>query len=223
MTNSPNDLEAFESAILSAGTTTKSVIAWDELGRLLKKAPPALAEKEFVALVIDGVNGRKLSGTQWDQLIGLQVVDRDVKIQQGDLVLDPSQVAVKLPETMRSNLERAFVTIIEGSEADRSALAAIAAARASANVLIVPSLSRRERRDRYIASSIAGALVYGVYLLSGPYADSLCRCGYSKCGKFFLKRRTKKRGAPARKYCSPAHGRLGDNEKAAERMKRVRE
>jgi hypothetical protein len=221
MSGNFTDIEDFESH-LNAAANTSDLIAWDKLRERLDAAPAALNDHDFVDLILAAANGRKPSRRQWNQLVGLEI------LQGGD-----EQRGVGFPPRVQNRVVVALTVIVNASlrdatSVDKRRLANLRTALATlvnVRVLVSPSWSPRgERRDRIIATDIWGAVAYGLRVLADPsFAHKLCRCKYSGCQKFFLERRADSgRGAPISKYCNAEHRRLGDREESAKRMEQRR-
>lgn len=190
---------------------TSDVIKWDKLRAKLDTAPLPLSNRGYCSLLVDAANRKKLSGTKWNQLVGLQIQkNRD-------------QDKVALREDVRDGLADVLNLMAEGTNRDRAAIREQVGKVVQRSVVLVPTWTATGRRDQLIATGIPGAIAYGIHLLSTEFDGLLCRCQYSKCRKFFFKRKGKGgRGARRRKYCTTKHGELGDREKAAERMRQKR-
>lgn len=201
--------------IMFADANTWDVVDWPKLRARLRHAPLPLSPRGHAELITDLANGKYVTGARWSQLIGVQ------------FVAGADSLEVPFPATARADLRKMLTFITDGTAKERGELERWAAEQASTSVLISPSWSiEHGRRDRVIAANMTAAVVYGIWLLSdrrGEFEGTLCRCRYSKCGRFFFKRLGKSGlGAPWRRYCSARHRQLADREQARERMQRVR-
>ena len=70
---------------LFLGADASRTVDWEKLRAELKDAPLPLTEKGHVAVLIDFANGKKVTGTRWNQFVG-------ARIQSGG-----DQLAVALP------------------------------------------------------------------------------------------------------------------------------
>lgn len=203
-----------QSALLFAANTD-DVVDWSLLGEKLQHAPLELSAKQRVMVLLDLANGRKVTSRRWNQFVGLS-------IQKG-----ADDVAFSLPANVLPRIVHNLALIAEGTTEEKGNAARAIASEIGGNILIAPDwLPRRGRQDRIIARNMESAIVYGLWLLTDKHSElvgALCRCKYSACRKFFLKRPGKGgRGAPGRSYCSTKHGSLADREQARERMRRNR-
>jgi hypothetical protein len=98
---------------------------------------------------------------------------------------------------------------------------------ASRNNLIRRRWSDSGHVDQIISRNINGALAYALWLIADGslrFRAALCRCEFSQCGRYFLEQRPLSGpGAPRRKHCTLAHGRMADIEKAKARMQERRD
>jgi hypothetical protein len=179
---------------------------WARLDDWSKSPPAALSDRERVELLIELANGKAVTGAKWNALAGVTVV-RGADAQ-------PIQPYPKARAWLESCLAAALAPTA------RRHVFARAARVCNGQVVLVPD-SRPGAKQRIIARHVSAALAYSVMLLTddrGEFADKLLRCPYSQCRRFFFKR-TGVRGSPL-KACIKEHGRLADNEKAVERMRR---
>jgi len=207
----------FQNALLLGGTNV--ILDWEKLSAQIAQSPPPLGEQEYCERVLQIANGAELSIFQWNQLVGLSIVNvRSNSTAQSLLIPAPPDRVAWLRESLAA--------FIDGSEATKKAISASVASDLNTNrVFIIPSYSSKHgRRDRVIATGVNSALVYGLWLLfdaNRVYAEKLRRCQYSGCPAFFFKN-TETGGAPVRMYCSDEHAELGMREAARQRMQKLR-
>lgn len=189
------------------------VVDWDALHQQLQHLSP-LSDSDRVSMLLAAANTGQLSAAQWSALIGLPA-------SKG-----ADQSVVPLPEVaswLRSHLD----TVVTGPRARINRLREEAAAAITGRIVLAPVMTKRGRRDHVvIADGIRGALFFAMLIVIESHLEGrhhVCRCRFSKCGQFFLKRFQSGAGAPARKYCSDEeHARLGDREQAQQRMAKLR-
>ena len=203
-------------SVLMAAANRDDVVNWSKLEEELKAAPAPLSAKGHVSVLLDLANGRKIPASRWNQFVG-------VKILGGE-----DDIPVALPDGMLKHVTNNMSVLAEGTARKRADAERLIAEDVSGNVLIAPAWSAEHGLyDRVIARDMMGAVVYGYWLLTdrrSELAGALCRCRYSKCRKFFLKRPGKGgKGAPTRRYCTAKHRELADRENARERMRRKRQ
>ena len=183
---------------------------WNRLSDWLKAPPGALSDRERVELLLEVANGKGLTGAQLNALTGATMV----RVRGAD------SHKILPPPTARSWVERGVVAALTPTA--RRRVFANSARECNGQVVLVPDLGA-SGKYRIIAHGPLMALTYSIMILTddrGEFASKLLRCPYSRCKRFFLKR-TGLVGPPL-KACTKEHGRLADNEKAVDRMRRRR-
>jgi hypothetical protein len=197
--------------LLALAVSTADVIDWRKLQQRLSESPPGLKHSERVRVLLQVANGYCVTARQVNQLAGLTL------FRGNDAGM------LRLPDEHCAPLRAGMHILTEGTDAEREELIRDVTRTASELMVVVPTLQPNGvRADRIVAASVGAGLAYGLALLLDPalpYARTLRRCPYSRCGRFFLV--SGARGAPP-KYCRQSHSRLGDRERAAERMTRLR-
>ena len=203
-------------SILLAAANRDDLVDWSKLKEELNSAPAPLSANGHVSVLVDLANGRKIPAHRWNQFVGIQILRGDDKIR------------VALPDGMLKHVTHNMTVLAEGTTEQRVNAERAIAEEVHGSVLVIPAWSaKRGHYDRVIARDMSAAVIYGFWLLTdhrSELAGTLCRCRYSKCRKFFLKRPGRGgKGAPTRRYCSPKHRESADRENARERMRRKRQ
>lgn len=204
--------DVFSALALSA---RPAAINWAELGRYLQDAAP-LSDRDRVRLLLDAANAGRLAASQWRALAGFAAgkgADVSVKLPEATVAWLRSRLQALLP-VPAGQVNKALRRL---QEEIRTAIVG--------RVVLVPVITKDGRANHVIADGVTGAILYGLWLAverqtngEGGGEEQLCRCDYSQCGTFFLKRHRKGPGAPKYRFCSEAHAVEGDREKARERM-----
>jgi len=220
----PTSVEAKFAALVTqwalAGNTS-DVIEWEKLPAKVRDAPEPISEGERCRLMLRVANAGALTAHEWNQLVGVRIL----RTRSASGAEPDDARSLPMPPDRLAWLRRWLGVIVSGKPTERAELMEITAKEASERVLIFPTWKPgRERADRVIARNVPSALCYGIWLLADTtrhYSRDLCRCNYSACGEFFMKR-TSGPGAPVRRFCSEAHAEAGDREAAQRRMAKIR-
>jgi hypothetical protein len=168
-----------------------------------------LTERDFVQYLLDSVNAGRITRQRWASWVsGAELPgsdDASVAIDS-DAALWLEQIVSDLPKARRAMRAR-WESAVNGK------------------LILIPRLDSRGVTYREIAGSLGVAMGYAFVLLldpTKPFGKDLCRCGYSKCQKFFFVQKVPGVTRVRRRSCSAEHAVLMDAEDAANRMARLR-
>jgi hypothetical protein len=175
-----------------------------------------LTDRDLVQFLLDYANQGRISRKRWASWV-----------TGADLPGD-DDASVGLGEEGQASLREWLTEIVEDLPAARQSQAAKWASAINGRFVMVPRLGTRGGSSGLTYRVIAPlgiAIGYAFALLLDPtkkLGEDLCRCKYSKCGKFFFVERKPGQRRVRRLSCSPEHGGLMDAEDAANRMARMR-
>lgn len=192
------ELHPIGAALLLAGNTG-DLIQWDLLPGRLQSSGPAISDVERVRLLVSLANGKTLSGRQWNQLVGLSIMQ------------NVSEKGVPITPEHRASIRAALSLCLSESAGEKTL--GIAEENLSGRLLLHPE----GNTQRVIARGTHDALVYAI--TRAARAGNVRQCALEECGDFFFLRTS--RGAPP-KYCSTECSSNADTQSAAERMRSLR-
>lgn len=185
-------------------------------GRAALRDGPWLSDRDFVQFLLDYVNEGQITRKRWASWV------------TGAHVAGDDDAAIALGDEGRASLNGWLEEIVEDVASARLAMASKWASAINGKFILIPRLGSRGGSSGLtyrVVASLAVAIGFAFALLLDPakkLGEDLCRCNYSKCGKFFFVERVPGQTRPRRLSCSPEHGALMDAEDAANRMARMR-
>jgi hypothetical protein len=191
---------------LAVVATTSRIIHWNAFREWLEVAPAPLTDRERIELLIRIANEESVTGAQLNALVGAQVVG------------GADQRRVPIPELARNWIRAGLLTALRDPRRAFTESKRLS----EASVVVVPTNHHGEQKARIIAENVQAAVAHTIILLTdkkSPLAGQLLQCPYTRCHRFFLRHPRTKSGRPLL-ACRLEHGRLADNERAAERMRR---
>lgn len=193
---------------LAFAANTDNLIRWEELRGRLQGAPPGISRSDRCNWVVRLANGERLPLPVINELVGTTVINGG----RGQ--------SVHVHPDFLEYIRFALTTIASGSRQAQTKLRESLVQTVNAYTVVVPMWSESGGYgERVIAAGAGPAIAYSIWVLLQDGRE-LCQCQYSNCGKFFF--RPEVVGRPRTSYCNLEHGRLGDSERAAERMRKRR-
>ncbi len=183
-----------------ASKANAGLIDWPKLAEQLRAAPAVPTDQQRIDLLVRMANSQRLTGGQWNQLVGLRV-------QAGGDELE-LQTPEELQRFARENLGRMLN--------EQSGPQGVINAERNLRGAIV--LHPEADGVRVIAANIRAALTYA--MTKAARSKSVHQCQLHSCGRFFFLPGGP--GAPPK--CCPDSdcGQRFDKERAVERMRKLR-
>jgi len=194
---------------------TEHVVPWSRLREATAGEP--LTQRGRCELLLRAVNGDRLPATEWNRLVGAQLV---VGLNAGTYPMPASEAAA---------LKGALSRVVEDPATAISVMGRNIAEIRNGRVLTLPAITVNGRAwelsEHVLAESAPSALIYALSLFvdpTKPFGKRLRQCAYAECGRFAFVGQPTGPGQPPNHFCNAEHRKQFNRAESLVRMHQMR-